>query len=82
MSVTLRDGQSFDSGPSLATGAPEPQPSQDEVLAKFRRFVVPVLGEERCAGIIRAALDLSEVDANSETLTRLLTENPSQFHQS
>lgn len=70
--LTLADGRTVESGVTEAGGGPDPQPTADEIIAKYRAFTEPVLGVDRSRNIERAVFGLSEPGAQFARLTDLL----------
>jgi len=66
VTITLKDGRHFESGPVEATGDPETPLSFDQLNDKFTTYTVPVIGHERTAAI--AKLLRQCVDDDSATL--------------
>lgn len=57
--ITLTDGRVLASGDTHARGGPERPFGRAEVVEKFMRFAVPVLGEARANGLCAAVLNLT-----------------------
>lgn len=72
VSLVLNDGRRFDSGLREASGGPLPQPTHDDVVAKYRQFATPVLGAVRTAEIERAVLGQTGSTADFKRLLDLL----------
>ncbi len=72
LGITLKDGRVLDSGATEASGGPDPQPSEAEVVAKFRAFAGTVLSDDRVAEIEAAVLGLDRPAANFKSLLELL----------
>ncbi|MEO0619431.1 MAG: MmgE/PrpD family protein [Pseudomonadota bacterium] len=72
VTVTLADGAVFDSGVTTASGGPEPQASEAEVVEKFQRFAGPFAGESRTQAIVDAVLGLPAEAASFRSLNDLL----------
>lgn len=70
--ITLTDGRIVQSGTTEASGGPDPQPTQDEVVAKFRAFAGSVLPRERVLEIESAVLSLDSEDSDFKALLNLL----------
>ena len=77
--VTLHDGRSFDSGVVEASGGPDPQPSETEIVEKFRRFAGSVLTEDQVADLEHAVRGLDGKDADFKALTQLVNEMKIDF---
>ena len=72
MTVTLADGRSFDSGVVKASGGPDPQPTEAEIVDKFRRFAGGVLSADQVISLETAVMDLSNADADFKALVDLV----------
>ncbi len=72
ITITLMDGASVASGPLLASGGPDPQPTEQEVVDKFRAYAGTVLPEARVDAIADAVLGLTSADANFHDLLELI----------
>jgi len=73
--ITLKNGSVVESGTTEASGGPEPQPGEDEVIDKFRAFAGTVLPGPRVAQIEAAVLSLDTGKASFKALLDLLAEN-------
>ena len=73
VAITLDNGERFDSGIREASGGPVPQPTKAQVVAKYRAFATPVLGEVRTQQIEAAVLALGKPDARFSQLLDLIT---------
>jgi len=73
--ITLMDGRVIDSGTTEASGGPDPQPTEKEVVDKFREFAGAVLTDSQVADIEHAVLNLNEPDADFKALLNLLVES-------
>ncbi len=60
LEITLTDGRVLPSGDTHARGGPERPFGRDEIIAKYLRFAVPVLGETRAKGLCSAVLGLTQ----------------------
>jgi len=74
VTITLRDGRVLESGITRATGGPDPQPSEAEVVRKFRDFADPVIGAKRSEAIVASTLSLHDRDGNFSHLLETLIE--------
>ncbi len=74
VTVTLHGGKVLESGVTRASGGPDPQPSQAEVVEKFRDFTVPILGASRSEAIVETCLSLRDEKSRFRSLTDILTE--------
>ena len=74
VTITLRDGRVLESGITRATGGPDPQPSEAEVVRKFHDFADPVIGAKRSKAIVVATLSLPNRDGNFSHLLETLLE--------
>jgi 2-methylcitrate dehydratase PrpD len=74
--IRTTDGRTIDSGDVHARGGPEAPFSRDEVLAKYRDFAAPVLGEERAAAIREQVLGLTAPGSRFADLSALLYAPP------
>ncbi len=74
LTVRLKDGRRLESGLTEASGGPVPQPTEAEVVAKFRSFAGPVLGDGRTRALETAVLGLGAPDADFGAVLRLLAE--------
>ncbi|MEQ1614332.1 MAG: MmgE/PrpD family protein [Hyphomicrobiaceae bacterium] len=71
--ITLKTGERFDSGVHEASGGPVPAPTRAQVVAKYRAFATPVLGETRTRRIEETVLALSSPGARFTDLLDLIT---------
>ncbi len=71
--ITLKDGRVVESGTTEASGGPVPQPTEDEVIGKFRAFASSVLAEKRVTQIESAVLSLDRNNADFKALLDLIT---------
>ena len=76
VTVTLKDGRQFESGLTEASGGPDPAPTREEIVAKYRAFAGPVLGEARTAAIEAAVLGLDAPGVPFSDLMTLLVDAP------
>ena len=74
VTITLHDGKVLESGVTRASGGPDPQPSETEVVDKFRDFTVPTLGAARSEAIVEACLSLCDEKSSFRSLIDSLTE--------
>ena len=70
--ITLRDGRVLASGDTHARGGPERPFGQAEVVEKFLRFAVPVLGAARANGLCAAVLNLINPDSRFSAVAEYL----------
>jgi 2-methylcitrate dehydratase PrpD len=70
--VTLTDGRTFDSGVMMASGGPDPQPIQEEIVAKFRRFTGSVMQADDVKLLEQAVMDLDSETADFKALVDLI----------
>lgn len=66
VSITLKDGRHFESGPVEASGDPESPLSFEQLNDKFTNYTAPVIGNERTAAIAQMLRQC--VDDDSATL--------------
>ena len=59
--ITFRDGTTITERNDTVRGSPENPMNSEEVVAKARNLIVPVLGNEKCAKLIDRLLDLEDV---------------------
>jgi 2-methylcitrate dehydratase PrpD len=59
--ITFRDGTTMTERNDTVRGSPENPMSSEEVIAKARDLMVPVLGNEKCAKLIERLIALEEV---------------------
>lgn len=59
--ITFRDGTTMTERNDTVRGSPENPMSSEEVTAKARDLIVPVLGNEKCAKLIDRLIALEEV---------------------
>ena len=74
VTLRLRDGRTFASGPTEARGDPEAPLGADAIRGKFRRYAEPVLGRERTDAVGRCVEGLWDGEAGE--LVRLLRDPP------
>lgn len=72
--ITLKDGSVIKSGTTQASGGPIPQPTESEVISKFRAYASSVLPEKRVKQIESAVLSLDEENADFKALLDLITD--------
>jgi 2-methylcitrate dehydratase PrpD len=75
--ITLKDGSVIESGTTEASGGPEPQPTEEEVINKFRAYSGSVLPEKRVLEIESAVMSLDDPDADFKAVLDLLVESTS-----
>ena len=73
LSVRLNDGRVLDSGLVEASGGPNPQPTEAEVVGKFRHFAGSVMPPERAESIITATMALDHEGSDFKALLDDLT---------
>ncbi len=76
VTVTLKDGRHLDSGLTEASGGPDPAPTREEIVTKFRAFAGPVLGEARTGAVEVAVLGLDMPGARFADVMALLVDAP------
>ena len=76
VTVTLKDGRQFESGLTEASGGPDPAPTRDEIVAKFRAFAGPVLGQARTEAIETTVLGMDAPGVPFSDLMELLVAAP------
>ena len=76
VAITLTDGTVLDSGRTTASGGPDPQPTEAEVVDKFRAFAGTVLGEAQVRQIETVVLGLDDPGADFKALIDLMTDRP------
>ena len=74
VSLTLNDGRTLNSGPTEPSGGPDPQPTETEVVEKFRTFAGTVLSVDRVERIVDAGLELTRAGANFKDFVELLVD--------
>lgn len=74
ISYRASDGRVIESGTVEASGGPNPQPTDDEVIKKFRAFAVSVLPEERVSEIESAVMSLDNEHSDFKALLDILSE--------
>ena len=72
VTLTLRDGRVLESGLTDASGGPDPQMTRAEVVAKYRAFAGPVLGEARTTEIEQAVLGMNGDGRFAEVMALLV----------
>ncbi|MEL7542358.1 MAG: MmgE/PrpD family protein [Pseudomonadota bacterium] len=72
VTVRMASGEKFYSGVTTASGGPDPQASEADVVAKFERFAAPVAGAKRTQALIEATLGLAVYNATMQPLSALL----------
>ena len=70
--VKLRDGTILQSGTTEASGGPDPQPTEQEVVNKFRIFAGSVMSDQRLDEIESSVLSLDQPAADFKALIDLL----------
>ena len=74
--IRTTDGRTLESGDVHARGGPEAPMSREDVLAKYRDFATPVLGEERSNAIRDKILGLTAPNSRFADLAVLLYDIP------
>jgi hypothetical protein len=69
--ITLRDGTQLVERNDTVRGTPENPMSHDEIVAKARDLITPVLGAEKCTGLIDRIFALEQVKDIRELRTLL-----------
>jgi len=59
--ITFRDGTTLTERNDTVRGSPENPMTSEEVIAKARELIVPVLGDEKCARLIDRLFALEDV---------------------
>jgi 2-methylcitrate dehydratase PrpD len=59
--ITLKDGTHLSERVDNARGTPENPMTRDEIVAKARELMTPILGAEKCSKLIQRTLDLENV---------------------
>jgi len=72
--ITLKDGSLLESGITAASGGPDPQPTEQEVVEKYRAFAGTVLPEQQLEEIEKQVLALDQPDSDFKALLDLLTQ--------
>jgi len=70
--VALKDGSQVESGMTEASGGPEPQPGEAEIISKFRKFAATALPEKRVTEIESAVLSLNDEKTSFKSVLDLL----------
>lgn len=70
--VTLKDGKRLMSPATTASGGPDPQPTRDEIVKKFRAYAGSILPPDRVRAIENAVLGLTKDGASFHDLLQLL----------
>ncbi len=76
VTLVLKDGRRLESGETNARGGAEDPLPEAEVVAKFRAYAAPVLGEARAEEIERAVLGLGRSDADFKRVVDLACSSP------
>jgi len=72
VNITLKDETVFESGLVEASGGPNPQPTEHEIVEKYRAFAGSTLPKERVLKIEKAVLSLEKKGASFNQLIELL----------
>lgn len=72
--VSLKDGSVLNSGITRASGGPDPQPGEAEIVDKFHTFAAPVIGKARSETIARSVLSLGDEASSLRALLDDLTD--------
>ncbi len=70
--IKLKNGEEFKSGITEASGGPDPQPTADEVIDKFRIYAGTVMDESRVSQIEKKVLSLDEKGSDFKALLDIL----------
>ncbi len=70
--ITLNDGRILDSGITTASGGPDPQPTEEEVVKKYRDYAGSALAPARVQQIESAVLSLDKDNASFKDLMDLM----------
>lgn len=76
VTLVLDDGSRHASGLVEASGGPVPRPRREEVIAKYRAYAMPVLGERRALAVEAAALGLTAAQSDFKSLLDLICPQP------
>jgi len=71
--IELKDGSQLESGITAASGGPEPQPTEQEVVDKYRAFAGAVLPHQQLDEIEKQVLSLDQNGSDFKILLDLLT---------
>ncbi|MEM8749674.1 MAG: MmgE/PrpD family protein [Pseudomonadota bacterium] len=74
MTITLKDGRSFESGETIASGGPDPQPTEAEVVPKFRQFAGSVMTAKQVEAVEKTVLSLDHEESDFKALVDLLAD--------
>lgn len=74
VSIVLKSGHRLESGTVEASGGPTPPPNHDEVVAKFRAFVAPVLGQERATALETTILNLTQANSDFSSVLEQISQ--------
>ncbi len=72
VNITLKDGTAFESGLVEASGGPDPQPTEQEIVEKYRAFAGSTLPEKRVFEIEKAVMSLMNEDSDFNQVLDLL----------
>ena len=73
LSIRLTSGKVLDCGLVEASGGPDPQPTEGEVVGKFRHFAGSVMSSERVESIVSATMALDQEESDFKALLDDLT---------
>ena len=71
--ITLKDGSILESGITAASGGPDPQPTEQEVVEKYRAFAGSVLPDQLKHEIEKQVMSLDQDGSDFKTLLDVLT---------
>ncbi len=74
VTIELKDGRTLESGPTIASGGPDPQPTQAEVVAKFRAFTESIMPKSRARDIETRVLQLESTERDFKQLLDVLVD--------
>lgn len=74
VTIKLKDGRQVESGTTEASGGPDPQPSAEEIIHKFRIYAGSVLDEKRVSEIEEMVLSLDQEGSDFKALLNILTQ--------
>ena len=70
--ISLKDGSLHESGLTKASGGPDPQPTQSEVVAKFREFAGAALESDKVRQIEELVMTLDQPGSDFKALLSLM----------
>ena len=72
--ISLKDGTRLDSGVTTASGGPDPQPSEEEVVGKYRSYAAAALSPRRIEQIESAVMSLDRSNSRFSNLLDLIVD--------